>query len=51
MPTRALLCAALSGATQVPLSADELSDLETLAQRIGVNGARYNESQMQYVNR
>ncbi|MBT2498044.1 aldo/keto reductase [Agromyces sp. ISL-38] len=39
-----------AGATQVPLSADELSDLDTLAQRIGVHGARYNESQMQYVN-
>jgi len=40
-----------TGATQVPLSADELSDLDTLAQRIGVHGARYNETHMRYVNR
>ncbi|MDQ0577610.1 aldo/keto reductase [Agromyces albus] len=39
-----------AGATHVPLSADELSDLDTLAQRIGVHGARYNPSEMQYVN-
>jgi aryl-alcohol dehydrogenase-like predicted oxidoreductase len=37
--------------TQLPLSADELSDLDTLAQRIGVHGARYNETHMRYVNR
>jgi aryl-alcohol dehydrogenase-like predicted oxidoreductase len=40
-----------ASATQVPLSADELSDLDTLAQRIGVHGARYNETHMRYVNR
>ena len=40
-----------AGATQVPLSADELSDLDTLAQRIGVHGDRYNETHMRYVNR
>lgn len=40
-----------AGATQVPLSADELADLDTLAQRIGVHGARYNETHMRYVNR
>ncbi|RXZ73167.1 aldo/keto reductase [Agromyces albus] len=40
-----------AGATQVPLSADELSDLDTLAQRIGVHGARYSETHMRYVNR
>jgi aryl-alcohol dehydrogenase-like predicted oxidoreductase len=40
-----------AGATQVPLSADELSDLDTLAQRIGVHGDRYNETHMGYVNR
>lgn len=36
--------------TQVPLSADELADLNTLAQRIGVHGNRYNETHMSYVN-
>jgi aryl-alcohol dehydrogenase-like predicted oxidoreductase len=40
-----------AGATQVPLSADDLSDLDTLAQRIGVHGDRYNETHMRYVNR
>ena len=40
-----------AGATQVPLSADEVADLNSLAQRIGVHGARYNEVHMGYVNR
>ncbi|GAB2604715.1 aldo/keto reductase [Kribbella endophytica] len=36
--------------TQVSLSADELADLNTLAQRAGVHGNRYNETHMRYVN-
>jgi len=40
-----------AAATQVPLSSDELTDLDTLAQRIGVHGARYNETHLGYVNR
>src|SRR5690349_2098361 len=35
-----------TGATRVPFSADELSDLNELAERIGVKGARYNEHHM-----
>ncbi|MEW1808405.1 aldo/keto reductase [Pseudarthrobacter sp. NPDC080039] len=38
-------------ATQVPLSADEIADLNTLAERVGVHGDRYNASHMGYVNR
>ncbi len=40
-----------AGSTQLPLSADELADLDTLAQRIGVHGDRYNPTHMSYVNR
>jgi aryl-alcohol dehydrogenase-like predicted oxidoreductase len=39
-----------AASTQVELSADELHDLDTLAQRVGVHGDRYNETQMGYVN-
>ncbi|MFI5713432.1 aldo/keto reductase [Kribbella sp. NPDC051620] len=35
----------------VGLSADEHADLDTLAQRIGVHGDRYNSTHMSYVNR
>jgi aryl-alcohol dehydrogenase-like predicted oxidoreductase len=35
-----------AGATQVPLSADELADLDDLAGRVGVQGNRYNEQGM-----
>ncbi|HZW42111.1 MAG TPA: aldo/keto reductase, partial [Agromyces sp.] len=38
-------------ATAVGLSADELADLDALAQRIGVHGDRYNELHMRYVDR
>ncbi|WP_068400760.1 aldo/keto reductase [Kribbia dieselivorans] len=38
-------------ATQVALSADERSDLDGLASRIGVHGDRYNAEHMAYVNR
>jgi len=38
-------------ATQVALSADEIADLNTLAQRVGVHGDRYNTTHMSYVNR
>ena len=37
--------------TAVGLSADELADLDALAQRIGVHGDRYNELHMRYVDR
>ena len=40
-----------AAATQVPLSADELADLNTLADRIGVQGNRYNEQHMSLVGR
>ncbi|MGP4043770.1 aldo/keto reductase [Streptomyces sp. 2A115] len=39
------------GATQLPLSADELSDLNELAGRVGVQGDRYNEHHMSLVNK
>ncbi|MGW0845947.1 hypothetical protein ACWD26_38590 [Streptomyces sp. NPDC002787] len=35
-----------TGATQLPLSADELADLNELAGRIGVQEDRYNEHHM-----
>ncbi|MFC0438105.1 aldo/keto reductase [Kutzneria buriramensis] len=38
-------------ATQVPLSADELAELDDLAARIGVQGDRYNEHHMSLVDR
>jgi aryl-alcohol dehydrogenase-like predicted oxidoreductase len=40
-----------AAATEVALSADELADLDGLAQRIGVAGDRYNAQHMGYVNR
>jgi aryl-alcohol dehydrogenase-like predicted oxidoreductase len=40
-----------AGSTKLPLSADELADLDTLAQRIGVHGDRYNQTHLSYVNR
>jgi aryl-alcohol dehydrogenase-like predicted oxidoreductase len=40
-----------AGATRVPLSADELSDLNELAGRVGVKGDRYNEHHMSLVNK
>ncbi|MDQ0863831.1 aldo/keto reductase [Arthrobacter globiformis] len=40
-----------AGATTVALSADEVGDLDALAQRIGVQGARYNDQHLGYVNR
>ncbi|MGX5208012.1 aldo/keto reductase [Streptomyces violaceus] len=39
------------GATQLPLSADELADLHELADRIGVQGDRYNEHHMSLVDK
>ena len=38
-----------AGATQVPLSADEIADLNASAARIGIQGDRYNESGMSMV--
>jgi len=40
-----------AGSTGVPLSADEMADLDTLAARIGVHGDRYNTRHMGYVGR
>jgi aryl-alcohol dehydrogenase-like predicted oxidoreductase len=40
-----------AAATQVPLSADELADLNDLASRIGVQGNRYNEQHISLVGR
>ncbi|WSQ13699.1 aldo/keto reductase [Streptomyces sp. NBC_01231] len=39
------------GATELPLSADELSDLNELAGRVGVRGDRYNEHHMSLVDK
>ncbi|MGO4857846.1 aldo/keto reductase [Arthrobacter sp. 2MCAF14] len=39
-----------AAATQLALSADERSDLDSLARRIGVRGDRYNAEHMTYVN-
>ncbi|MGX1479919.1 UNVERIFIED_CONTAM: aryl-alcohol dehydrogenase-like predicted oxidoreductase [Streptomyces canus] len=39
------------GATELPLSADELADLNELAGRIGVQGDRYNEHHMSLVDK
>ncbi|WP_406223690.1 aldo/keto reductase [Streptomyces canus] len=38
------------GATRLPLSADELADLNELAGRVGVTGDRYNEHHMSLVD-
>ena len=40
-----------AAATEVPLSADEIADLDSLAGRIGVHGARYNEFHSSLVGR
>ena len=40
-----------AGATQVPLSADEVADLNATATRIGVHGNRYNDLHMSLVGR
>jgi aryl-alcohol dehydrogenase-like predicted oxidoreductase len=40
-----------AAATAVPLSADEVADLDELAARIGVQGNRYNEQHMSLVGR
>ncbi|MFL5992925.1 MAG: aldo/keto reductase [Streptomyces sp.] len=39
------------GATAVPLSADELADLNELADHVGVHGNRYNEHHMSLVDK
>ena len=38
-------------ATQVALSADDIAELNTLAERIGVHGNRYNDRHMSLVGR
>jgi aryl-alcohol dehydrogenase-like predicted oxidoreductase len=38
-----------AAATHVPLSADEMADLDSLAARVGVRGNRYNDRHMGYV--
>ena len=40
-----------AGSTAVALSADEIDDLDALARRVGVQGDRYNELHMGYVDR
>jgi aryl-alcohol dehydrogenase-like predicted oxidoreductase len=40
-----------NGATAVPLSADEIDELNTLAARIGVHGDRYNADHMALLDR
>ncbi|MCX4760109.1 aldo/keto reductase [Streptomyces sp. NBC_01275] len=40
-----------SGATRLPLSPDELADLNELAGRVGVQGDRYNEHHMSLVDK
>lgn len=39
-----------AAATRAALSADEIADLDALAQRVGVHGDRYNATHMSYVN-
>ncbi|MDQ2750783.1 MAG: aldo/keto reductase, partial [Actinomycetota bacterium] len=39
------------GATGVGLSADDIADLDALADRIGVQGNRYNDQHMDMVGR
>ena len=38
-------------AAGMALSANEIADLNNLSQRTGVQGARYNDKQMGYINR
>ena len=45
------LPSSFAASTGVALSADELHDLDTLAQRVGVSGDRYNEQQFSFVER
>jgi aryl-alcohol dehydrogenase-like predicted oxidoreductase len=40
-----------SGATAVALSSDDVADLDALAERVGVSGARYDEAMMGMVGR
>ncbi|MEU5318590.1 aldo/keto reductase [Streptomyces sp. NPDC021056] len=40
-----------AGATQLPLSADELAGLNQLARRVGVQGDRYNEHHMSLIDK
>ncbi|MFE4541604.1 aldo/keto reductase [Arthrobacter sp. NPDC056727] len=40
-----------AGAASVALSADDVADLDALARRIGVHGARYNDQHLGLVNR
>ncbi|MFD3840175.1 aldo/keto reductase [Streptomyces sp. NPDC058642] len=40
-----------TGATQLPLSADELADLNELARQVGVQGDRYNEHHMSLIDK
>ncbi|PPF85604.1 aldehyde oxidase [Subtercola sp. Z020] len=40
-----------AGAARAALSADDVADLDALAARLGVHGARYNEQHMAYVGR
>ena len=40
-----------AGATAAPLSADDLADLDTLADRVGVAGNRYHDTHMALVGR
>lgn len=40
-----------AGATSVALSADDIAELDALAQRIGVQGTRYNDLHLGHVNR
>ncbi|VTR75820.1 aldo/keto reductase [Cellulomonas hominis] len=40
-----------AGATAVPLSADEVADLDAVAARLGVHGERYGEQHLGYLDR
>ena len=39
-----------AAATTIPLSADDIADLDHLAQRVGIHGDRYNPAMMAYVD-
>jgi hypothetical protein len=40
-----------AGSTQVPLSADEITELDAIEGRFGVHGDRYGEANMRLVGR
>ena len=50
-PTQVAVPVDAAAAAEVALSADERTNLDGLAARLGVHGDRYNAEHMAYVNR